>query len=140
MVLANSYRAFVDPDVAEAYMALPPAPREKLLQVRELIFDTAMRTVGVGNIVETLKWGEPSYLSDNRSGTTVRIHWKARTPNHCALYVPCQTDLLDQFRALKLKGLELDGKRAVLFPLSGRLPVRALRKCVALAHTYRLKK
>ena len=67
-------RRFSDSDVASVFKAYPPRIRAKLMALRELVFDTARRTGGVGPLTETLKWGQPSYLTEaTGSGTTVRI-------------------------------------------------------------------
>lgn len=125
-------------EVAEVFAAVPDAPRARLLQLRELIFTTAARLPEVGEVVETLKWGEPSYLTKNKSGTTIRIHWKSRTPDQCALYVHCQSNLVEQFRARHSGVLQFEGTRAVFFPVKGRFPTSALRDCVKTALTYHL--
>ena len=128
---------FQQADVAATFAALPPSARRKLLQLRSRIFDTAARTPGVGPIEEALRWGEPSYLtSSSKSGTTIRIHWKRRRADRCAMYVHCQTDLVGQYRRRHRDALEFEGERAVLFPVDGPLPRRALRDCVRLALTY----
>jgi len=131
-------RAFERSDVAEVFAAIPDEPRAKLLRVRELIFETAAKISEVGPLQETLKWGEPSYLPKSKSGTTVRIHWKEKNPQYCALYVHCQTDLVARFRERFDKDLEFEGSRAVFFRVPGRLPVAALRGCIEMALTYHL--
>ena len=68
------YRKIVDPKVEAAFNVFPPAVRKKLIQLRMLIFDTANKTEGVGELEETLKWGQPSYLTKkSKSGSTIRI-------------------------------------------------------------------
>jgi len=42
----------------------PNGIKKKLLLLRQLILDTASETEGVGDLEETLKWGQPS-LSQN---------------------------------------------------------------------------
>lgn len=42
--------------------------RDKLWELRALVLETAVATPGVGNIVETLKWSQPSRLTVNSSG------------------------------------------------------------------------
>jgi hypothetical protein len=124
-------------EVAEAFAVLPAAPRKQLLHLRSLIFSTAAATPGVGAIEEALRWGEPSYLtSKSKSGTTLRIHWKARDPKRCALYVHCQTNLVQQYRSRHNAALEFEGNRAVLFPVDKPLPAAALSDCIRLALTY----
>jgi len=68
-------RRFAAKDVQAVFKGYPPAVRAKLMALRELVFDTADRTAGVGPLSETLKWGQPSYLTEETgSGSTVRVH------------------------------------------------------------------
>ena len=72
-----------------------------MLLLRELIFATAAATPGVGALEETLKWGEPAYLtSATRSGSTIRLAWKPARPEQYAMFFNCQTTLVDTFRTL----------------------------------------
>jgi hypothetical protein len=67
-------KRFGDARVASRFKAYPPGLRARLLTLRALVFDTAARTEGVGRLTETLKWGQPSYLTEETgSGSTVRI-------------------------------------------------------------------
>ncbi len=64
---------FQDARVMAVFEACPPGVRGRLMALRELVFDTAARTAGVGRLSETLKWGQASYLTaESGSGTTVR--------------------------------------------------------------------
>ena len=63
-----------DAEVAAVFDAYPGEIKPKLMFLRQLIFDVASRTNGVGELEETLKWGQPSYLTtQTRSGSLVRI-------------------------------------------------------------------
>ncbi|MHA1572057.1 MAG: DUF1801 domain-containing protein, partial [Alphaproteobacteria bacterium] len=65
---------FQHPDVAAVFDAYPAALRRRLMALRQLIFETAALSEGVGPLTETLKWGQPSYLTQQSgSGTTIRI-------------------------------------------------------------------
>jgi hypothetical protein len=65
---------FADPAVEAAFDAYPKPLKPKLLALRRLILDTARTTSGVGALEETLKWGQPSYLTpETKSGSTIRI-------------------------------------------------------------------
>ncbi len=128
-------------DVAEVFAGYSDAVRPKLLELRDLIFETAAESEVVGELTETLKWGEPAYLTEaSRSGTTIRIGWKAERPEQYGLYVHCQTNLVDTFRALFPQELRLQGNRAILFDRSEDLPREALSLCIAMALTYHRKK
>ena len=56
-------RPFQNAAVKAVYDNCLPDIRARLLVLRELIFDTAEKTEGVGEIEETLKWNEPAYLT-----------------------------------------------------------------------------
>ena len=65
---------FADPDVARAYDGFAPALRAPLLALRAQIVSVAKTTPGVGQLIETLKWGEPAYLPARpRVGVTIRV-------------------------------------------------------------------
>jgi Domain of unknown function (DU1801) len=93
-------RPFSCPDVAAKFDAYPAHVRPKLLKLRALILQTAATMEGTGGVEETLKWGEPAYLTKNKSGSAVRIDWKKKTPNHYAMYFNCQTTLVETFRTI----------------------------------------
>jgi hypothetical protein len=125
--------------VAQAYDAFPPGIRRRLLVLRELVFRTAQSTAGVGELEETLKWGEPAYLTTrSRSGSTVRLGWKKTRPQEYALYFNCQTTLVDTFRTLFPHELRFEGNRAIVLRESDAVPRQALRFCIAAALTYHL--
>jgi hypothetical protein len=126
--------------VDEIFKAYPKPVRTRLLALRRLIFDTAKATKGVGALQETLKWGQPSYLTaETNSGSTVRIDRVKASGNQYAVYFHCQTDLVETFRELYPE-LRYSSNRAILFDAEGELPEAALRHCVALALTYHLRK
>jgi hypothetical protein len=128
---------FENGEVAATFEAYPPAMRRKLLALRELIFRTAAETPGVGELEETLKWGEPAYLtSRSGSGSTVRIDWKKKRPDEYALYFNCQTTLVDTFRTLFPRELRFEGNRAIVFHASDEVPNDALTVCLRAALTY----
>lgn len=129
--------AIADAAVASVFEAYPADMRERLLALRALILDTAVRTPGVGRVQETLKWGQPSYLTaETGSGTTVRIDRLRDNPRGYALYVSCQTNLIETFRRLYAGELRFEGDRAILFEAGAEPPAAPLRHCIALALTY----
>src|SRR6185436_187895 len=82
------------PAVAAVFEIYPPRLREALLALRGLILAVASEA-GV-EVVETLKWGQPSYLPARpRVGTTVRIDALKGSADGYAMYVHCQTTLMD---------------------------------------------
>jgi hypothetical protein len=132
---------FADPAVDAAFGAYPKALRTRLLALRRLILDTAAATPGVGPLEETLKWGQPSYLTaETGSGSTVRIGEVNANAGQYAMYVHCQTDLVATFREIYPKELTYGDNRSVIFNADDDVPEEALRHCVALALTYHLNK
>ena len=116
----------------------PAAQRRQLYALRRLILDVAAATAGVGPIEETLRWGQPSYLtSETGSGTTIRID--AHGGGGTAIYVNCQTNLVDTFRA-HYPALEYEGVRALVLGPDDALPEPALRHIIALSLTYHARK
>jgi hypothetical protein len=131
---------FLDPAVADKFNAYPPGVRRKMLALRELVLRTAASTPGAGEIQETLKWGEPAYLTKNKTASTVRMDWKANDPNHYAIYFNCQTNLIETFRMLFPRELQFEGNRALLFEVGGTVPEDAVAMCVAASLTYHARK
>jgi len=122
------------PGVREKFLAYPDDVRGTLLQLRELILETAAGIDDVGSVEETLKWGEPSYVS--RIGSTVRIDWKEHSPHQYAMYFHCGTKLVATFRELYRDQLRFEGNRALVFDLAERIDEDAVRHCVALTLRY----
>ena len=52
-----------NPVVENVFNNYPRATRSKMMRLRKLILDVAEKTKGVEQLEETLKWGEPSYLT-----------------------------------------------------------------------------
>ena len=129
-------KRFEDARVAAVFNAYPRALRAKLLALRRLIFDTAAGTEGVGALEETLKWGQPSYLtSETKSGSTIRID-SLQGQDAYAVYFNCQTSLVDDFKALYGDRLRFAGNRSIIFDADDPLPAEELRHCIAMALTY----
>jgi Domain of unknown function (DU1801) len=132
---------FSDPAVAAVFNAYPKPLQARLLALRRLIFETAKTTKGVGTLQETLKWGQPSYLTPaTKSGSTIRIDRVKSTADQYAVYFHCQTDLVETFRELYPTELSFGGNRSILLDAKDKLPQAALCHCVALALTYHLNK
>ena len=134
---ANSSGAAVE----EVFRAYPKPLQAKLLALRRLIFDTARTTQGVGALQETLKWGQPSYLTpETKSGSTLRIDRVKSATDQYAVYFHCQTDLVETFRGRYPTELTYGGNRSILLRAADEVPEAALRHCIGLALTYHLNK
>lgn len=134
-------KSFADPKVSRVFSAYPAPVRKKLTELRELIFSTAKRTPGVGALEETLKWGQPSYLTtETKSGSTIRLDAIPAKPGDYALYFHCQTTLVETFKAKFGPLFRYEGNRALIFSATDKIPEIELRECIALALTYHSKK
>ena len=127
-------RPFARPDVARIFRAYPPSLRRRLLRLRGLIFDTAA-SLGVGRIEETLRWGEPAYVTTTGRGSTIRINRRRQNPTQYAMYFHCRTSLVDTFRAAFPDTFTFEGNRAIVFDEGKRVPVPELAICIATALT-----
>jgi hypothetical protein len=134
-------KPFKNAAVASRFEAYPPKIRRKLIALRRMIFDTAASTQGVGKLEETLRWGEPAYITaESRSGSTIRIDWKKAKPTQYAMYFNCQTSLIDTFRSLFPSDFKFEGNRALIFEQDDAVPVKALKFCIAASLTYHHRK
>ncbi|MDP1737740.1 MAG: DUF1801 domain-containing protein [Caulobacter sp.] len=125
--------AFTDPAVEAVFAAYPAPLRERLLDLRALIFETA-----TGPLSESLKWGQPAYRPTGaKAGTTVRIDALKGSADGYALYFHCQTTLVPSFRNLYSDTLRFEGDRAILLSLAEPPPREALAFCIGQALTYR---
>jgi hypothetical protein len=130
-----------NPQVAAVFNNYPENMRKKLMFLRQLIFETAAATEGVGELEETLKWGEPSYLTPKtKSGSTVRIDWKPSNEGQYAMYFKCTTNLVETFREKYPTEFTYGGNRSIIFNEDDEIPVKELSDCIALALTYHLRK
>ncbi len=113
--------------------------------LRDLVFETAAETAGVGRLTEALKWGQPSFLTEETgSGTTVRIdcfkRGRLEKSDGYAIYFHWQSGLVGQFKQLYPDTFRYEGNRAIAFDLKDRVPKKALRHCIGLALTHHLRK
>lgn len=122
------------PEVKEKFDRYPRHIKPYMLQLRELVFNVA-KDFNLGEIEETLKWGEPSYQVKN--GSPVRMDWKAKSPNQYFLFFHCQTKLVDTFRELYSEVLDFESNRAIVLHTNKDIPKVAIRHCIEMAMRYK---
>lgn len=127
-----------NPEVEAVFENYPEPIREKMLSLRRVVFETAAETDGVGTVKETLRWGEPSYITDG--GTTVRMDWKPSDPDQYALYFHCQTAVVDTCKEVYGDVLRCEDNRAIVFDEDQELPVEEVKHCLSMALTYHDRK
>ncbi|MEX0284978.1 MAG: DUF1801 domain-containing protein [Paracoccaceae bacterium] len=120
--------------VQMALDAAPEGARARMQELRALIHKVA-KDCAAGPLTETLKWGQPSWLTEaTKSGTTIRMG--AVGEDQVALYVHCQTSLVDRYRQQFPDEFAYEGNRAVLIPATGDVPEEPLRRVIGQALTY----
>lgn len=119
--------------IQNKFAQYPPKVQPALSNLRHLIYSLATE-LELGAVEEALKWGEPSFKV--KTGSPIRIDWKASTPDNYYIFFNCQTKLVDTFRELYSDQLVFQGNRAVVFTLNEPLPERTVKHCLTLALTY----
>ena len=105
-----------------------------------LIFNTAKEIKEVGEIEESLKWGEPSYSPIKpKVGSPIRIN-QIKNSNKYAIYFNCQSNLVPTFKQIYPKTFNYGGNRSIIFDIKDKIPVTELSHCISLALTYHLNK
>ncbi len=133
----DSYESIEVFDTFERY---PDEAREKLLSLRQLIFETAVEIdIDIEDLEETLKWSEPSYVT--KHGSTIRIAWRKSFPNEVGIFFHCKTTLVDTFKEIYRDQFRFEGNRAILFNLDDDIvgnknTTDALKHCIALSLNY----
>ena len=123
-----------DQAVADVFESYPPAIRKKLLSLRKLIYEVAAQDKNIGVLEECLKWGEPAYLA--KSGSAVRINWKALSPDNLFVYFNCKTKLVETFKELYGDSFVYQGNRALEFNVNDEIPLAPLKHCIVLSLNY----
>lgn len=120
-------------DIKSTFSTYPPQAREKVAHLRKLILETA-KEIGITDLEETLKWGEPSYLA--KHGSTLRIDWKEKTPDQYAMYFKCTSKLVPSFKLAYGELFNYENTRAIVFKLNDEVPEKELKECIKAALTY----
>lgn len=129
-----------NPDVLALFESFPSDIRDCLLTIRAMIVDTATQRDDIGELEETLKWGQASYVTKRpKTGTTIRIDRDKSGAGDVALFVNCQSSLVSDWRAM-FPNLVFGGDRSVHFSLAKPLPEDMLRQMIAMALTYHAAK
>ena len=112
----------------------PAHMRLKMQRLRELIFATADGIEEISELHETLKWGEPSYVT--KKGSTLRMNWKEKSPNQYAMYFQCSSQLVHTFRLVYGDLFNYENNRAIIFQLDEKIPEDELIECIKMTLTY----
>ena len=122
------------PEFKEKLDSYPNHAKDKMLFLRKLIIETAEEIKDLDRLEETLKWGEPSFVTKN--GSTLRMDWKENTPNQYAMYFQCKSRLVDTFRMVFNHTFRYEGNRAIVFEMNQKVPTEELKECIKATLTY----
>ncbi|MCC1491099.1 DUF1801 domain-containing protein [Cognatishimia sp. F0-27] len=124
--------------VQNAFDAFPAHSRAPLQALRAMIFETAADMPEIGPVEETLKWGQPAYITPKtRAATTLRLG-VPKTADY-ALFVPCQSRVILDAQALFGDLFRYEGTRGILFDVGQDPDPNALRQVIRSALRYHLK-
>ncbi|WP_121667244.1 DUF1801 domain-containing protein [Mesonia aquimarina] len=121
-------------EVEKVYQGYPDCVRTQMKQLRKLIIDTAKEMEEITQLEESLKWGEPSFITP--IGSTIRIDWKEKQPDFYAIYFSCTSKLIPTFRLVYKDIFSFEGSRAIQFKLDEKIQKTALKKCITAALQY----
>jgi len=110
------------PDVFSVFDNYTAEVRERISDLRKLIIETANDIPEIKSLEESLKWGEPSYIS--KFGSTIRIDWKPKIPDQYAMYFKCTSRLVPTFRDIFGDMFIYEENRAILFKMEKPIPVK----------------
>lgn len=128
----------IETGVLRAFQQVEPADRQILLDVRELIFEVAASDPRIDEIEETLRWGEPAYVTTkHKTGSTIRLGIE-KGSGRPALFFNCKTTLVEEFRQKFGAELSYSKNRAILLDSELTELEPALNHCIAAALTYHL--
>lgn len=125
------------PDVKAVYDSFSDTQLTALLAIRELILNTANTLPQIGELEESLKWQQPTYSTKLKTGTPIRLFTFG---DKIALFVHCQTTLVEQIKPLFSDVFEFSGTRAVIIDPNLPLPTKELIFFIQSALTYHLSK
>lgn len=129
--------AFATEKVADVFATFPKAERAMALTLRDLIYDVAKDIAEAGQIEETLKWGQPSYLTpETKSGSTLRIG--LAKGGGVGLFAHCGTTIISTYAQTFPNTDRIEGNRAVIFHQADEIVADRLRLLIRHGLTYHL--
>lgn len=123
-----------NPKVKDVFNNYPKLVQHQLLYLRELVLSVAYEIEGLEKLEETLKWGEPSYLT--KYGSTIRMDWKEKNPEQFAIYFKCTSSLVPTFKTIYKDKFNFEDNRAIIFKINDKIPDLELKHCILMALTY----
>lgn len=130
----SSLQVITDPAFETKMTNYPDFVRDNMQFLRELVVETAKEIPELEKLEETLKWGEPSFITKN--GSTLRMDWKKKSPDQYQMYFKCTSRLVETFKTVFDKTFEYENNRAIIFNLNQEVPVKELKQCIQATLMY----
>ncbi len=124
----------MDLSVKQKFETYPDHISILLGKIRDLILIVAKQD-GISDLTETVKWGEPSYVS--KIGSAIRFDWKAKHPDQYCVYFNCKTSLVETFKEVYGDIFTYEGNRAIVFKIDQAIPLKELAHCLSLSLRYK---
>ncbi|MEM9999827.1 MAG: DUF1801 domain-containing protein [Pseudomonadota bacterium] len=113
--------------------------KDRYEEIKHLIAQAAAEVPGIGAIDETIKWGQPSFAPAKQGiGSSVRI--ETRPDGEFGLMFICTTGLVDEFRSIYGDTLHFEANRAIVLKDGPLAEQDALKHCIQLALTHKLRR
>lgn len=123
-----------DPAFESKIANYPDFVRDKMQFLREVVIETAEEIPEINHLEETLKWGEPSFVT--KTGSTLRMDWKKKTPDQYQMYFKCTSRLVETFKLIFRDFFEYEKNRAIIFQLDQEIPLTELKQCIKATLMY----
>jgi hypothetical protein len=129
---------FANDALAQVFAGFEPPARRALLVLRGTVLEIGAAMDGGQLPEESLKWGQPAYRRATRTeGTTIRIDALRDVPGGYAMFLHCQTTLVEDLRALYPESFSFLGDRGLMMRVGEPVDQDALRHAISMAFTYR---
>lgn len=123
-----------DPRVDDVFANYPDTVRDKMQSLRELVIETVNEAPEIEALEETLRWGEPSFIT--KHGSTLRMDWKEKTPDQYQLYFKCTSRLVETFKSVFGDLFAYEKNRAIVFQIDQEVPTAELKQCIKATLMY----
>ncbi len=122
------------PEFEMKLLSYPDHIRPKMQYLREIVHETAKEIPEIKELEETLKWGEPSFIT--KIGSTLRMDWKEKTLEQYQIYFKCTSRLVETFKLVFGELFQYEKNRAIIFKLDEEIPIALLKECIRATLMY----
>ena len=130
---------FTSKNVESLFLSYEENCRNRLMEIREIIFDISKKNKIIGELSEEIRWGQATYITkETKSGSSVRLRIFGN--NKIAIFFHCKTILVSRFRALYSNKLAFSKNRAIILDPKQELEVDTISHCIFMSLTYNLNK